>query len=503
MKVIVAPDSFKGCLPAGEVAAVVADSLRKTHPDWEVLEMPLADGGEGTLDVLLPALGGRIMKADVQDPLGRTVTARFGLSGETAVIEVAEACGLRLLSPEERNPLKASTYGVGELLLAARLSGVRHFLVGLGGSATCDGGEGMMQVPGLREALQGCSFELLCDVENPFIGPDGAARVFAPQKGASEADVEVLEERLTILADKMLRETGVDVCRLTGAGAAGGLGGAFMAYLGARRVSGIERVLELVRFDERLEGTDLIITGEGKSDAQTLMGKVPQGVLRHAKNIPVALLSGRIEARPALLEAGFDRLTEVSPRSLPMEEAMKPEVATRNLRDAALSAVLRVEPARKEDLKSIMAVLDAAIGIMRASGNKNQWINGYPSEEVVLQDIGLGNGYVVMEGERIVGYFAYIASPEPTYAKIYEGAWLEDRSPYHVVHRIGSYPEVHGVFRAIMDWCFSREGNIRIDTHRDNKIMQHNILKYGFSYCGIIYLLSGDERLAYQAVIKF
>ena len=501
MKVIVAPDSFKGCLPAKEVAAVVADSLRKAHPDWEVQEMPLADGGEGTLDVLLPALGGRIMKADVQDPLGRTVTARIGLSGETAVIEVAEACGLRLLSPEERNPLKASTYGVGELLLAARLSGVRHFLVGLGGSATCDGGEGMMLVPGLREALRGCTFELLCDVENPFIGPDGAARIFAPQKGASKADVEVLEERLTNLADKMLRETGVDVCRLPGAGAAGGLGGAFMAYLGARRVSGIERVLELVRFDEIIDGASLIITGEGKSDAQTLMGKVPLGVLRHAKDIPVALLSGRIEARPALLEAGFERLIEVSPRSLPMVEAIMPEVAARNLRDAAQAAVLRVEPARKENLKPIMAVLDAAIGIMRASGNKNQWINGYPSEEVVLQDIGLGNGYVVMEGERIVGYFAYIASPEPTYAKIYDGAWLEDRSPYHVVHRIGSYPEVHGVFRAIMDWCFSRDGNIRIDTHRDNRIMQHNILKYGFSYCGIIYLLSGDERLAYQALL--
>jgi hypothetical protein len=147
-----------------------------------------------------------------------------------------------------------------------------------------------------------------------------------------------------------------------------------------------------------------------------------------------------------------------------------------------------------------MDVLDAAIGIMRASGNMNQWINGYPSEDVVLQDIGQGNGYVVLEGERIVGYFAYIASPEPTYAKIYDGAWLEDRSPYHVIHRIGSYPEVHGVFRTIMDWCFSREGNIRIDTHRDNKIMQHNILKYGFSYCGIIYLLSGDERLAYQSI---
>lgn len=500
MKIIVAPDSYKDCLPAGEVAALMASALRDMHPDWEVLELPLSDGGEGLLDVLLPALGGRMLEADVKDPLGRPVRARFGLAGETAVIEVAEACGLRLLSAEERNPLITSTYGVGELLLAARKAGARHFLLGLGGSATCDGGAGMMQVPGLCEALAGCTFELLCDVENPFIGPKGAARVFAPQKGASEADVEVLEKRLTALAGQMLKETGVDVRNLPGAGAAGGLGGAFMAWFGASSVSGIERVLELLRFDSMVEGADLIISGEGKSDAQTLMGKVPQGVLRHAHGIPVALLSGRIEGRPALLEAGFDRLIEVSPRSLPLEEALKPEVAAHNIRDAVAAGLLTIRPARADELKSIMDVLDAAIGIMRASGNRNQWVNGYPSEEVVLKDIGLGNGYVVLEGERIVGYFAYIASPEPTYAKIYDGAWLEDRSPYHVIHRIGSYPEVHGIFRAIMDWSFSREGNIRIDTHRDNKIMQHNILKYGFSYCGIIYLLSGDERLAYQSI---
>ncbi len=501
MKVLVATDSYKGCLPAGEVAALVAASIRDLHPGWEVLELPLSDGGEGLLDVLLPVLGGKRMHADVQDPLGRTVKARFGLSGETAVIEVAEACGLKLLSDFERNPLKASSYGVGELLLAARRAGARHFLVGLGGSAICDGGAGMMQVPGLREAMEGCTFELLCDVDNPFIGPKGAARVFAPQKGATEADVEVLEERLAVLAGQLLKETGIDVRDLPGAGAAGGLGGAFMACFGARGVSGIDRVLELLRFDGLADGADLLITGEGKSDSQTLMGKVPQGVLRHSRGIPVVLLSGRIEGRPALLEAGFDRLIEVSPRSLPLEEAMQPAVTARNIRSAVAAGLLTIRPARADELGSIMDVLDAAIGIMRASGNKNQWINGYPSEEVVLQDIGLHNGYVVLDGARIVGYFAYIASPEPTYAKIYDGAWLEERSSYHVIHRIGSYPEVHGVFRAIMDWCFSRDGNIRIDTHRDNRIMQHNILKYGFTYCGIIYLLSGDDRLAYQALL--
>jgi len=145
-----------------------------------------------------------------------------------------------------------------------------------------------------------------------------------------------------------------------------------------------------------------------------------------------------------------------------------------------------------------MAVLEAAKGIMRASGNTSQWVDGYPSEAVIKEDISDGHGFVVTENARIVGYFAFIASPEPTYAQIYDGKWLDDTLPYHVVHRIGSYPEVHGVFRAIMDWCFSKDSNIRVDTHRDNHIMQHVLLQYGFHYCGIIYLTSGAERLAYQ-----
>ncbi len=159
---------------------------------------------------------------------------------------------------------------------------------------------------------------------------------------------------------------------------------------------------------------------------------------------------------------------------------------------------MTVRSALETDLGAIMAVLDAAVGIMRASGNTRQWVDGYPSREVILADIRQGYGQVVLAGGRVVGYFAFIPSPEPTYATIYEGAWVDDERPYHVVHRIGSYPEVHGVFRTVMDWCFAHDSNIRIDTHRDNAIMQHNILKYGFRYCGIIYLLSGDERLAYQ-----
>ena len=161
-----------------------------------------------------------------------------------------------------------------------------------------------------------------------------------------------------------------------------------------------------------------------------------------------------------------------------------------------------IREARLADVTEIMKVVEAAKGIMRLSGNMHQWEEGYPSEAAIAADMEKNGGFVVEDNSRIVGYFAFLPSPEPTYYNIYEGKWLDDELPYHVVHRIASYPEVHGIFSAIMDFCFSHEPNIRIDTHRDNKIMQHNILKHGFSYCGIIYLLSGDERLAYQKIRK-
>ena len=331
MKVVVAPDSYKGCLTAGEVAQAIASALRAAHPDWKVLELPLADGGDGTLEVLLPALQGECRQARVHDPLGRPVSARWGLAGETAVIEVAEACGLKNVAPAERNPLVASTYGVGELLLAAFEAGARHFLIGLGGTATCDGGRGMLDVPGLVERLRGCTLELLCDVENPFIGLQGAACVFAPQKGASEADVQTLERRMTEWAGIILEQTGVDVRQMPGAGAAGGLGGAMMAFFGGVRVSGIDRILDLLSFDSLVQGAGLIITGEGRSDLQTLEGKVAYGVLKRAGGIPVALVSGCIQNREELQAAGFSSLVQITPDDMSLSEAVKPEMARRNL----------------------------------------------------------------------------------------------------------------------------------------------------------------------------
>ena len=311
--------------------------------------MPLADGGEGTLDVLSQALGAEIRTVPVHDPLGRPVCARFGIISDitapVALVETAQACGLPLLSKSERNPLLADTRGVGELLKAAFDAGCRHFLIGLGGSATCDGGAGMLSVPGMKDILRDITVRLLCDVDNPFTGPRGAARVFAPQKGASPEDVQVLEERLEKIAAQMFKETGRDISQAPGAGAAGGLGGAFMAYSDTVTVRGVEEVMTLVGARARTAGADLVITGEGRSDRQTLMGKVPSGVLLMAKEAgaPTVLLSGSVspEDEPSLKAAGFGIITTVTPPDMPMPDALKPENAMANLRNAASKAVLK------------------------------------------------------------------------------------------------------------------------------------------------------------------
>ena len=338
--IIVAPDSYKDCLPSAEVTVAIVSALEERVPGEQIISLPLADGGEGTAEVLTAAMGGRFEEAVVSDPLGRPVTARYGIAGDTAVIEAAQACGLQRLSPAERKPLRTSSRGLGELLLAARSQSCRRFLIGLGGSATCDGGAGLLAVPGLREALEGISITVLCDVDNPFTGPTGAARVFAPQKGASPGEVEMLEARMVQQAARILDETGVDVNALPGSGAAGGLGGALAAYFGARLQRGIDAVLDTAGFDRLVAGARLVITGEGKSDRQTLSGKAPFGVLRRSGTVPVILLSGRIEDADALREAGFSALVEVSPRDLPLTTLLRPDVARQHLRAAIASIEL-------------------------------------------------------------------------------------------------------------------------------------------------------------------
>lgn len=333
MKVIVASDSFKGCLSSAQVADAVAEGILLACPSAEVVKLPVADGGEGTVE----ALKAELVKTVVSDPLGRPHEAAYGINGDTAIIEVAAACGLTLLAPEERNPLVTTTRGVGEMILDAVGRGCRHFLIGLGGSATNDGGRGMVEVPGFLEAVRGLDFTVACDVDTPFVGPVGASRVFGPQKGAGPEDVEVLERRLQAYALEILEKTGVDVRDMPGAGAAGGLGGAFRAWLGAELRRGVDMVLDTIGFDGIISGADLVITGEGRSDFQTAKGKTPSGVLERAgrQGIPVVLLSGAVSLCPELEALGFSRIVAATPPGTPLEEALKEETASRNLRDAA------------------------------------------------------------------------------------------------------------------------------------------------------------------------
>ncbi|CDA93596.1 glycerate kinase [Bacteroides sp. CAG:709] len=332
-KIVIACDSYKGCLSSSEVAGAAAKGVAEVYPDCEIVRLAVADGGEGTVDALVETLGGHLECAEVSDPLGRPVKAAYGIAGDLAIIESAAACGLTLLTKEERNPLITTTKGLGELILAAIDKGCRRFLIGLGGSATNDGGMGMISADGFLERARGLSFTVACDVDTPYIGAHGASRVFGPQKGASEEDVEILEERLRGYALKILADTGIDVSDMAGAGAAGGLGGAFRAYLGAELKRGVDLVLDQIGFDSIIDGADLVITGEGCSDYQTLKGKTAAGVLERAKRkgVPVMLVSGAIRDGQMLRDGGFGVIAAASPQGMSLTEAMRPETAEHNI----------------------------------------------------------------------------------------------------------------------------------------------------------------------------
>ena len=332
-KIVIACDSYKGCLSSSEVACAAAKGVAEVYPDCEIVRLAVADGGEGTVDALVETLGGHLEWAEVSDPLGRPVKAAYGIAGDLAIIESAAACGLTLLTKEERNPLITTTKGLGELILAAIDKGCRRFLIGLGGSATNDGGMGMISADGFLERARGMKFTVACDVDTPYIGAHGASRVFGPQKGASEEDVEILEERLRGYALKILKDTGIDVSDMAGAGAAGGLGGAFRAYLGAELKRGVDLVLDQIGFDSIIDGADLVITGEGCSDYQTLKGKTAAGVLERAKRkgIPVMLVSGTIRDGQMLRDGGFGIIAAASPQGMSLAEAMRPETAEHNI----------------------------------------------------------------------------------------------------------------------------------------------------------------------------
>ena len=343
MRVVVAIDSFKGCLSSQEANRAAAEGVRRVCPDAEVVQIPVSDGGEGFLEAFHAAMGGEKVEVEVCDPLMRPVRASYLLQERRAVIEMAQASGLTLLKKEERNPMVATSYGTGQLVADAIRKGADQIIVGLGGSATSDCGIGMLRAiidnfakheswDKVRD-LDDVHFTIATDVTNPLCGENGAAHVFAPQKGATPEMVQSLDARARQFAEKSARHFGYDRQDHPGAGAAGGLGYAFLQYMNADCRSGIDLLLETIQFDERLKDVDAVVTGEGSADRQTLMGKLPFGILRRARahQVPVTLIAGRIKDRPQLLEAGFSRVECINPPDLPLEEAVKPETAKRNL----------------------------------------------------------------------------------------------------------------------------------------------------------------------------
>jgi glycerate 2-kinase len=380
MKIVVAPDSFKETLGAEEVAQAIAVGVLRACPEANVDVCPMADGGEGTVDAMVAATGGRIVAADVFDPLGRPMRSRFGMLGggaeRTAVVEMAAASGLALVPPELRDPLRTTTFGTGQLMLAALDEGAERIVVGVGGSATTDGGCGAAQALGvlfLEESGRPCvcglaggglesiakidladrdprladvDISVACDVTNPLTGPDGAAAVYSPQKGATAETVRRLEAGLAHLAELLHRDMGVNVEHMSGAGAAGGLAAGLVAFAGAKLTPGLDLVADTVALADRLAGADLCITGEGMLDAQSLAGKTAVGVARLAATagVPVVCIPGQFAREAATDLFTASATTELFAAVAPLvADDISPEQAMREpaklLRQRAAEAV--------------------------------------------------------------------------------------------------------------------------------------------------------------------
>lgn len=353
-KYVVIPDSFKGCLPSGEICGIIAREIRRRDPEARVCALPVADGGEGTVDAFLGALGGEKVAVPCRDPYGRPLTAHYGLfpDGKTAVIEMAAAAGLPLVG-EDRRVADTTTYGVGQLIAHALKRGAERIILGLGGSATNDGGcgaaaalgvefldaEGKAFVPvggtlrriahirtdSLLPALRQAEVIAMCDIDNPLCGESGAAAVFAPQKGADAATVRMLDEGLAHLAAVIEKDLGRSLLTLPGGGAAGGFGAGSVAFLGARLQMGIEAVLDLTDFDRLAADAYLVITGEGRLDSQSLRGKVVVGVARRARalGVPVVALVGSSETDiAAVYDAGVTAVFPINPAPTTLSEAL-------------------------------------------------------------------------------------------------------------------------------------------------------------------------------------
>lgn len=360
MKIVIAPDSFKESLTAMEVANEIERGFRTVLPNAEYVKMPVADGGEGTVQSMIDATNGSLIWTTVTGPAGDKVNAFYGILGDsyhgsekTAVIEMAAASGLHLVTGEQRNPLFTTSYGTGELIVDALNRGIKHIIIGLGGSATNDGGAGMAQALGahlldadnkpiapggaalatlqqinltdLHPLLTQCRFEVACDVNNPLCGDHGASAIFGPQKGATSEMVEQLDTALNHYADVIAKAGIKDNRHLSGVGAAGGMGLGVMAFLDAQLKPGIDIVMHTVDLASHIKGASLVITGEGRLDSQTLHGKTPMGVagVANSLNVPVVAIAGCVsDEANILLEHGFSALFSITPRALPLAEVL-------------------------------------------------------------------------------------------------------------------------------------------------------------------------------------
>ncbi len=363
MNILVACDSFKDALPADGVCRAIAKGLARSHPDATIVEMPLSDGGEGLLDVLRAPLNLSLVDMTVSDPLGRPVKAHYGLSPEgVAVVEMAQASGLQLLTREERDPAKTSTFGTGQQLADAKARGARHAVLAIGGSATNDAGIGAAAALGwgfldakgmtlpptgghLKDIVRLApaplpfeTMEVLCDVTNPLFGPSGAAWVYGWQKGGTEAVLAELDEGLKHIAAVVEAELGRKLAETPGAGAAGGLGFGAMAFLGARLRRGIEVVLDLTGFDAAVQDCDMVITGEGHLDGQSAQGKLIQGLCQRAKGKPVIALCGKLSATPEQIKTiGLAAAYSINREERPLAEMLANTAVNLEQRAATLS----------------------------------------------------------------------------------------------------------------------------------------------------------------------
>ncbi len=356
MKIVIAPDSYKESLSATEVARAIEKGFREIFPDAEYVSVPVADGGEGTVEAMIAATNGTMQHAVVTGPLGESVNACWGISGDgvTAFIEMAAASGLVLVPPAQRNPLITTSRGTGELILAALDKGARNIIIGIGGSATNDGGAGMVQALGakltdangteighgggslmalnnidistLDPRLKSCAIRVACDVSNPLIGDQGASRIFGPQKGATEANIVELDNNLSHYADVINTALRIDVKSVPGAGAAGGMGAALMAFLGAELKSGIDIVTQALNLEEHIHDCTWVVTGEGRLDSQSIHGKVPVGVARVASKYhkPVIGIAGSLTNDVGIVhQYGIDAVFSVLTSISTLEEAFR------------------------------------------------------------------------------------------------------------------------------------------------------------------------------------